>query len=185
MLTVRDPAKAAATIVDLKHDADEALETLWDLARGIYPPLLADKGLAAALRSQAGKATSPVRVDADGVGRHSQETEAALYFCTLEALQNVQKYAAASDVTVCLHQDASHVRVEVTDDGCGFDVSNAPRGAGLMNMEDRLDALGGTLQIESTLGGGTTVLPHSPSRPPRAPSTDPTGPPSESGANSA
>jgi signal transduction histidine kinase len=61
MLTVRDPANAAATIVDLKHDADEALETLWDLARGIYPPLLADKGLAAALRSQAGKATRSTR----------------------------------------------------------------------------------------------------------------------------
>jgi hypothetical protein len=104
---------------------------------------------------------------------------------TLASRQSNEKYAAASDVTVCLHQDASHVRVEVTDDGCGFDVSNAPRGAGLMNMEDRLDALGGTLQIESTLGVGRRSVPHSQSRPPCAPSTDPTGPPSESGANSA
>jgi signal transduction histidine kinase len=157
MLLTRDPARAGATIVDLKHDADEALETLRDLARGIYPPLLADKGLAAALRSQAGKATVPVHVDADGVGRHSQEIEAALYFCTLEALQNVQKYAAASTVQVRLREEGGQVCVEVTDDGCGFDVRNATRGAGLTNMEDRLDALGGTLQIESTPGGGTTL----------------------------
>jgi signal transduction histidine kinase len=157
MLLTRDPARAGATIVDLKHDADEALETLRDLARGIYPPLLADKGLAAALRSQAGKATVPVHVDADGVGRHSQEIEAALYFCTLEALQNVQKYAAASAVEVRLREDGGQVRVEITDDGCGFDVPKVTRGAGLTNMEDRLDALGGTLQIESTPGGGTTL----------------------------
>ena len=157
MLTTRDPEKAAATIVALKHDADEALETLRDLARGIYPPLLADRGLAAALQSQAGKATLPVHVDADGVGRYPQETEAALYFCTLEALQNVQKYAAASAATVRLREDGKQLSVEVADDGRGFDVNAVTRGAGLTNMENRLDALGGTLQIESTLGVGTTL----------------------------
>jgi signal transduction histidine kinase len=165
ILRTRDPEKARATIVDLKHDADEALETLRDLARGIYPPLLADKGLAAALRSHAGKATLPVHVDADGVGRYPQETEAALYFCTLEALQNVQKYAAASAVQVRVREGGGEVRVEVIDDGRGFDVGTVQRGAGLTNMEDRLDALGGNLQIDSTLGGGTTLhatvpLPH-------------------------
>src|ERR1035437_3484233 len=157
MLATRDPEKARATVLALKHDADEALETLRDLARGIYPPLLAEKGLAAALQSQAGKATLPVHVDADGVGRYPQETEAALYFCTLEALQNVQKYAEASAATVRLHEDANQLLVEVTDNGCGFDVTTAARGAGLTNMEDRLDALGGALQIESTPGVGTTL----------------------------
>jgi signal transduction histidine kinase len=157
MLATRDPEKAQATIVALKRDADEALETLRDLARGIYPPLLADRGLAAALQSQAGKATLPVHVDADGVGRYPQETEAALYFCTLEALQNVQKYAAASAATVRLREDGKQLSVEVADDGRGFDVNAVTRGAGLTNMEDRLDALGGTLQIESTLGVGTTL----------------------------
>jgi signal transduction histidine kinase len=157
MLATRNPEKAKATIVALKHDADEALETLRDLARGIYPPLLAEKGLPAALQSQAGKATLPVRVDADGVGRYPQETEAALYFCTLEALQNVQKYAQASTATVCLREEREHLTVEVTDDGRGFDVTAATRGAGLTNMEDRLEALGGTLQIESTPGVGTTL----------------------------
>jgi signal transduction histidine kinase len=157
MLATRDPEKAQATIVALKRDADEALETLRDLARGIYPPLLAEKGLTAALQSQAGKATLPVHVDADGVGRYPQETEAALYFCTLEALQNVQKYASASAVAVRLRDEETQLLVEVADDGRGFDVTAVTRGAGLTNMEDRLDALGGTLQIESTPGVGTTL----------------------------
>jgi len=157
MLVRSDSDKARIAVVDLKRDADEALEALRDLARGIYPPLLADKGLAPALQSQAGKATLPVRVDADGVGRYSQETEATLYFCTLEALQNVQKYAAASGVDVSLRQHLDQVVVEVVDDGCGFNVATVARGAGLTNMEDRLDALGGTLQIQSILGVGTTL----------------------------
>jgi signal transduction histidine kinase len=93
MLLGRDPEKAATTLDQLKGDADEALETLRDLARGIYPPLLADKGLAVALKSQARKATVPVTVEADGVPRYAQDVEATVYFCVLEALQNVQKYA--------------------------------------------------------------------------------------------
>jgi signal transduction histidine kinase len=157
LLATRDPDKAKATIVELKHDADEALETLRDLARGIYPPLLADKGLAAALQSQAAKATLPVRVDADDIGRYPQETEAALYFCTLEALQNVQKYAAASDVLVRLRDAGEELLVEVSDDGRGFNPATVTRGAGLTNMEDRLDALGGRLEITSTPGAGTTL----------------------------
>ncbi|MEA2637181.1 MAG: hypothetical protein QOE18_238, partial [Chloroflexota bacterium] len=157
MLAARDPEKAKATLAALKDDADEALETVRDLARGIYPPLLAERGLAAALQSQAGKATLPVHVDADGIGRYPQETEAALYFCTLEALQNVQKYAAASAVEVRLHKDGEQLLVEVTDDDRGFDVTTAVRGAGLTNMEDRLEALGGTLLIETSPGHGTTL----------------------------
>src|SRR6202022_4616893 len=149
----------------LKHDADEALETLRDLARGIYPPLLADKGLAAALQAHARKATLPVSVDADGIGRYPQETEAALYFCTLEALQNVQKYAQASSATVRLREDASQLCVEVADDGRGFDVTAITRGAGLTNMEDRLEALGGSLGIKSRRGGGAALRVPVPSLP--------------------
>ena len=91
------------------------------------------------------------------MGRYPQETEAALYFCTLEALQNVHKYAAASAVQVRVREGGGEVRVEVIDDGRGFDVGTVQRGAGLTNMEDRLDALGGNLQIDSTLGSGTTL----------------------------
>ena len=166
MLLVRDPAKAADILVQLKGDADEALETLRDLARGIYPPLLADRGLVVALESQARKATVPVHIHADGIGRYPQEIEAALYFCTLEALQNVQKYAAASVVEVRLHDDSRQVHVDVIDDGRGFDLAAVTRGAGLTNMEDRIDALGGSLRVASSPGSGTTLRASVPVMPP-------------------
>ena len=157
MLLTKDPTKAMTTIQQLKCDADEALETLRDLARGIYPPLLAEKGLPTAIQAQARKATLPITIEADGIGRFPQDTEAALYFCILEALQNIQKYAQASKAIVRLREDGDHLAVEVADDGCGFVVSTTARGNGLTNMEDRLDALGGDLQVESTLGRGTTL----------------------------
>jgi signal transduction histidine kinase len=130
---------------------------LRDLARGIYPPLLADRGLLVALESQARKATIPVSVDAEGIGRYPQDVEAAVYFCVLEALQNVQKYAQASKVTVRLQGAESRLTFAVADDGRGFDVASMRRGAGLTNMADRLDALNGDLQITSAPGEGTTI----------------------------
>ena len=95
-LVERDPAKAKAMLGEIQEETRDALETLRDLARGIYPPLLADQGLEAALESQVRKAAVPVEGRSDGVGRHSPEVEAAVYFCCLEALQNVAKYAAAT-----------------------------------------------------------------------------------------
>jgi signal transduction histidine kinase len=157
MLLDRDPVKAQTTLVQLKADADEALETLRDLARGIYPPLLADKGLTAALESQARKATVEVTVNGDGIGRYSQEVEAAVYFSVLEAMQNVQKYAGATKVVVRLHEKADRLAFAVEDDGCGFDIATVSRGSGLTNMEDRLDALGGSLQVVSSIGRGTSL----------------------------
>ncbi|MBJ7593409.1 MAG: hypothetical protein JF886_00870 [Candidatus Dormibacteraeota bacterium] len=157
MLMRRDPETAKLTLDQLKGDADEALETLRDLARGIYPPLLAEKGLGAALASQARKATVPVTVEADGIGRYSQDVEAAVYFSALEALQNVQKYAQASEATVRLREDAGALHFEVADDGRGFDVASTTRGSGLTNMADRIDALGGELGIESAPGHGTRL----------------------------
>ncbi len=153
----RDPDSARATLQALKADADQALETLRDLARGIYPPLLADQGLAAALEAQARKATLPVRVDADGVGRYSQEVEAAVYFCCLEALQNVQKYARASRAVVRLRAGGERLSFEVEDDGRGFDRESTVRGAGLTNVQDRLDALGGSMIVESAPQRGTRL----------------------------
>jgi signal transduction histidine kinase len=157
MLLGRDPEKAIMTLGQLKGDADDALETLRDLARGIYPPLLADKGLVAALESQARKATVPVTVDGDGVGRYSQEIEAAVYFSVLEALQNVQKYAEASAAAVRLRGQDGVLRFEVDDDGRGFDVAAATVGSGLTNVADRLDALDGTFEIHSIPGTGTRL----------------------------
>ncbi|MGD0194129.1 MAG: sensor histidine kinase [Candidatus Dormibacteria bacterium] len=157
MLLSRDPAKAAATLEQLKGDADEALETLRDLARGIYPPLLADRGLVVAMESQARKATLPVSVEAVGIERYPQDVEATVYFCVLEALQNVQKYAAATHVVVRLDADAGTLSFDVTDDGAGFNTKTAKRGAGLTNMRDRMDALGGDVEVTSQPGDGTRV----------------------------
>jgi signal transduction histidine kinase len=156
-LAQKDPQKARELVGQLTSDADEALQTLRDLARGIYPPLLADRGLAPALEAQARRATLPVVLEADGVGRYPREVEAAVYFCVLEALQNVQKYASASQATVRLSDSDGKLRFEVTDDGGGFEVATTPRGSGLTNIADRLDALGGALEIVSAPGRGTRL----------------------------
>ncbi len=157
MLLGRDPERAKVTLDQLKSDADEALDTLRDLARGIYPPMLADKGLGAALASQARKATVPVTVDAASIGRYSQDVEAAVYFAVLESLQNVQKYAGASCAVIRLREDSGELHFSVEDDGHGFDTAAKRNGSGLTNMADRLDALGGQLRVTSTIGAGTSV----------------------------
>jgi signal transduction histidine kinase len=156
-LAAKDPAKANAMLEQLKSDTDDALETLRDLARGIYPPLLADKGLGTALAAHARKAAVPVTVEADGIGRYSPDVEATVYFCVLEALQNVQKYAQASRATVRLGEQSGALKFVVEDDGQGFDPSTAKKGAGLTNMADRLDAAGGSLDVASNPGNGTRV----------------------------
>ena len=156
-LMTKDPSRAAELAGQVEVDADEALATLRDLARGIYPPLLADQGLVAALRSQAAKAALPVEVTADGVVRYPQATEAAVYFCCLEALQNVAKYARAAHATVRLSGINGSLEFVVQDDGAGFDPAQTAKGSGLTNMTDRIDALGGTLEITSAAGTGTLV----------------------------
>jgi signal transduction histidine kinase len=153
----KDPVRAKELIAQLKGDADEALETLRDLARGIYPPLLADKGLVAALESQARKAAVPVDVQSDGIERYPQDVEAAVYFCCLEALQNVQKYAGATEAVITIALRSDWIFFDIHDDGAGFDPETVPRGAGLQNMADRLDALGGRMEVESAPGTGTTL----------------------------
>jgi signal transduction histidine kinase len=157
-LATRDPDKAAEMLADLQRETTETLEELRDLARGIYPPLLADKGLVEALRAQAQKAAVPVAVEADGVGRYPQEVEAAVYFSCLEALQNVAKYAEANGARIRLGATDGELVFEISDDGRGFDTANAPRGSGLQGMADRLEALGGRIGIESAPGQGTSVI---------------------------
>jgi signal transduction histidine kinase len=153
----RDPAKAGELLDGLQGAANDALTELRDLARGIYPPLLADQGLAAAVEAQARKVPVPVTVDPDGVGRFPQEIEAAVYFCTLEALNNVAKYAQATSVTVRLAKEDGVLTFEVRDDGVGFDPSTGGHGTGLQGMADRLDAIGGRLGVDSAPDSGTTV----------------------------
>ena len=153
----QDTERERALVAQLKAETSGALETLRELARGIYPPLLADQGLAAAVSAQAGKAPGPVEVDADGVGRYPVELETAIYFCCVEALQNAAKHAPGSAVRVSLAEDDGQVVFSVTDDGPGFVPATAPAGTGLRNMGDRLAALGGSCQVDSSPGRGTTV----------------------------
>jgi signal transduction histidine kinase len=153
----RDAAAAKDTAARLQRDAATMLEDLRDLARGIYPPLLADRGLGPALEAQARKASVPVSVDADGVGRYAPEVEASVYFCTLEALNNVAKHAEAARATVWLADVDRELRFEVSDDGRGFDSTAGVGGTGLQGMADRLAAIGGAIEIRSAPGRGTSV----------------------------
>ncbi|MGH2573274.1 MAG: histidine kinase [Actinomycetota bacterium] len=153
----KDIDRADSMLEELQSEAGDALDNLRDLARGIYPPLLADQGLLAALEAHTRKVPLPVQIQADGVRRYLQEAEAAVYFCCLEALQNVAKYAGASRAIVALTGEDGHVVFSVQDDGIGFDPDRTPSGSGLTNMADRLAALGGALEVTSRPGHGTTI----------------------------
>lgn len=154
---IDDPERRSHLLDALRDEADDAIQGLRDLARGIYPPMLAEEGLIKALRSQAAKAALPVEVESVRIGRYPQEVEAAVYFCVLEALQNVAKYANASRASVILEGGNGSLSFEVVDDGSGFDNAVVERGAGLQNMEDRVEALGGSLTVSSSLGMGTAI----------------------------
>ena len=156
-LSAKDPAKASRMLRDLRDQTELARRTLLDLASGIYPTTLEERGIGAALEEQAKAAGTRVTVESDGVERLSIETEAAVYFVCLEAVQNATKYARASDVRVHLTRRNGHLAFEVSDDGIGFDASRAETGSGLRNMRDRLAAFGGDVEIESSPGSGTRV----------------------------
>jgi signal transduction histidine kinase len=161
----KDPDKERALLSDLQAATTDALEDLRDLARGIYPPLLADKGLAAALEAQARRSPVPVQIAPDGVGRFAPDVESAVYFCCLEALNNVAKYANASLVRIRLAAEDGALTFDVVDDGDGFDAATAAAGTGLQGMADRLDAIGGTLEIRSEPSRGTEVRGRVPAAP--------------------
>jgi len=152
-----DPEGERELLAELRQDAASAVEDLRDLARGIYPPLLAGEGLAVALRAQAAKSPVPTSVEADGIARYPQDVEAAVYFCVLEALQNVAKYAGASSARVRLIGSGDELRFEVADDGVGFDAGTNAFGTGLQGMADRLSAHDGVLDVRTSPGAGTVV----------------------------
>jgi len=149
-LVNRDPAKAQRLIDELDAQTAEARRTVRDLAQGIYPPALRERGLVEALQPHA-------QVSSEGIGRYEAELEAGVYFCCLEAVQNATKYANASQVVVKLRQQNGHLTFAVTDDGVGFDPTAVAAGTGLQNMKDRVASLGGRLSLESQPGKGTTV----------------------------
>ncbi len=155
-LAERDPAKTVELLGQIEAETQSALEDLRDLARGIYPPLLADRGLVAAIEAQSRKSHLEVKVDAGDLGRVPADLEATVYFCTLEALQNVAKYAGVDRSVIRLARSNGSLSFEVVDDGRGFDPGSVG-GSGLQGMADRLAAVGGSLDVRSAPGRGTTV----------------------------
>jgi signal transduction histidine kinase len=153
-----DPLATSAALERLEQQADDALRTVRELARGVSPPLLTAQGLAGALSARARTAPLDVRVSTDGAGRYSADLEGAVYFCCSEALQNAIRHARASVVRIRLAQEGDELVFAVEDDGRGFDVESTCSGAGLQSMRDRVDVVGGTLKIVSQPSGGTRVL---------------------------
>jgi len=157
-LVAAQPEKAEELVRGLRTDVGRALEDLAELARGVVPAALTELGLAEALRVQAGRAALPVTVEAPpNLPRVAEAAEAAAYFCVLEALQNVAKYARATRAAVALRANGGELRFTVRDDGVGFDPAARSMGTGMQGMADRLGTLGGTLEVHSEPGHGTTV----------------------------
>jgi signal transduction histidine kinase len=147
-----------AVVQQLGHEVDAALDELRTVAHGLYPPVLAKRGVPDALRAAARSSPMPVRIADDGFGRQPAAVENAVYFCCLEALQNAAKHAgenASVDVRLASHDGVAHF--SVADDGAGFDPASVVEGAGLSNIADRVAAAGGTLRIESAPAQGTRV----------------------------
>jgi signal transduction histidine kinase len=158
-LVESDPATVMTMLEELRSDVQTTLAELRELAHGIYPPLLRDRGLAEALRTAANRAALPTEVTSEGIERYPTETEAAVYFCCLEAMQNAGKHAGeGASITVTITGDERHLDFTVADDGAGFDPAIAVDGHGFVNMRDRLGAVGGTLTVESSPGSGTKII---------------------------
>lgn len=149
-----DVADVLATV---KNEADMTIDSLRTLARGIYPPLLDAEGLGPALTTQLHRQPIPITVQAAGVGRHPREIEATIYFCVLEAVQNAIKHANPQSILVNIGETNGHLTFEVKDDGTGYNPDTTPKGNGLTNITDRIDAIEGTITINSTPGHGTTI----------------------------
>ncbi|HEU5216243.1 MAG TPA: histidine kinase [Gaiellaceae bacterium] len=153
-----DAGKARAILDELSRSAQEAQEAFRALAHGIYPPLLQDRGLSAALANAARGAAIATRVEVTALRRFDPEVEATVYFCCLEALQNAGKHAKGSRATVRVWEEAGALLFEVGDNGVGLGPEYTRRGAGVTNMRDRLGAIGGDLRFESGHGRGTRVI---------------------------
>jgi signal transduction histidine kinase len=151
----RSPEGAAPHLAQARGQLEEALAELRELARGIHPGVLTDRGLVPALDSLASRSPVPVETEADLEGRLSPAVEAAAYFVVSEALANVAKYASATAVSVQVAREDGLARVTVRDDGVGG--ADPTAGSGLRGLRDRVEALGGRLEVESPAGEGTTV----------------------------
>lgn len=150
------PNELEPLLNEMQNEVGEALDSLRSLARGVYPPLLEAEGLRAALRARARQI--PLAVDVVcGDERYPRELEGAVYFCCSEALQNVVKHSRASRGSVRVWRQDMRLYFEVRDDGRGLDSERPTRGGGLQNLRDRLDVLGGGIEVTSGPGSGTLV----------------------------
>ena len=152
------PPEEQPIVEQLERELDEALDELQSVARGIYPQVLAQYGVAAALRSAVQTVAIPVSITDEGLRRHSGTVELAVYYCCLEALQNAAKHAGpGASASISLSDADGELRFRVEDDGQGFEPARVERGTGLTNLADRLSAVGGAIRIDSTAGRGTCV----------------------------
>jgi signal transduction histidine kinase len=157
--SARGRAGADPELGRLLDHAQEELQTslaeLRELARGIHPAVLTDRGLEPALNTLVARAPVPVTIEADADARLPGPVESAAYFVVSEALANVAKYARASHATAAVRRVNGRVTVEVNDDGVGG--ADAARGSGLRGLADRVAALDGTLSLDSPAGRGTCL----------------------------
>jgi signal transduction histidine kinase len=153
-----DRPELSARLTEIRVELDEAIEELRDLAHGIYPRLLADRGLVGAVRALAPRFAGRVSVTADSEAAIPPEIETAVYYCCLEAVQNALKHAGRdAHVSIRLYTNDDRLHLEVRDDGPGFDPASVHDGIGLQNMHDRLGAVDGRIEISSHPGQGTLV----------------------------
>ncbi len=157
-----DPETAARVLDSARDELAAALDELRELARGIHPAVLTDRGLPAALEALASRSPIPIEIETPDE-ELPRPVEAAAYYVIAEALANVAKYAGASGATVRVSREDGRARVEVGDDGVGG--ADPGAGSGLRGLTDRVEALGGTLWIESPAGGGTRVTAEIPLQP--------------------
>ncbi|MBC6467368.1 sensor histidine kinase [Actinomadura alba] len=149
-----DPEAARALFLDARNGVEEVLTQLRTVIRGIYPPILSDRGLAGALRALAAGQPIPIETDFDE-GRAPAAVEAAAYFVVAEALTNIAKHSGATHASVTVRRQGPHLRIIVRDDGEGG--ADPGRGSGLAGIRRRVAALDGTTRIDSPDGEGTTL----------------------------
>ena len=155
-------------------EVDEIIDELRAIAHGVYPSILVDQGIGAALASVARRSAMPVGIRNGWLGRHPEAIETTVYFCCLEGLQNAAKHAGpGASATIRLSEADGWVSFSIEDDGAGFDPDDVERGAGLTNLTDRVAAVGGTLQIDAGPGRGTRITGEIPVQEPYRPPVHP------------
>jgi signal transduction histidine kinase len=153
-----DPAAVKTLLEEIGADVREALDGVRELAHGVYPPLLLDRGLVEALKGAARRVAIPVRIETTVLERYEPDVESTVYFCCVDAVENAARHAGAgARATVRVWQEHGTLHFGVEDDGEGFDQSVERPGAGLTRMSDRLGAVDGRLTISSQPGEGTRV----------------------------